>query len=202
MSSFKHGLGLYLLLLVFYHNLLTSPVTCACGEKEKDLLHDINTYRKVLNLPVLEKTDKSSCLANKIANDLEHKHCAEFHNYYPNIPGKNPTIPNFEKSVGKCKININTTKDGVIMPMCVPKLDQDDLFSNYTKNSHFTKYLNNSKYIIAGVGSEDDWMVLIISTNTTSGNFSSANSLLVGAWKGQWLLMTTLFLSVFVFMFN
>nr|AFK48797.1 unknown [Medicago truncatula] len=74
------------------------------------------------------------------------------------------------------------------MPMCVPKLDQDDLFSNYTKNSHFTKYLNNSKYIIAGVGSEDDWMVLIISTNTTSGDFSSANSLLVGAWKGQWVV--------------
>lgn len=88
------------------------------------------------------------------------------------------------------------------MPICVPKLDQDDLFSNYTQNSHFTKYLNNSKYTIAGVGSEDDWMVLIISTNTTnSGDFSSASSFLAGAWKGHWLLMTT-FLSVFVFLFN
>jgi hypothetical protein len=76
------------------------------------------------------------------------------------------------------------------------------LFSNYTKYSHFTKYLNNSKYTIAGVGSEDDWMVLIISTNTSSGDFSSASSLLVGVWKGHWLLMMATFLSVIVFLFN
>ncbi|KAK2403064.1 putative GPI-anchored protein [Trifolium repens] len=200
MSSFK--LGLYLLLFVFSLNLHTSPVTSACGgEKETDLLHDINTYRKVLNLPVLEKANKPSCLANKIANNLEDKQCLDFHNYYPS-PGSNPKIPNFQKSVEKCKININTTKDGVIMPVCVPKLDQDNLFSNYTKYSHFTKYLNNSKYTIAGVGSEDDWMVLIISTNTSSGDFSYASSLLVGSWKGHWLMMMATFFSVIVFLFN
>lgn len=84
------------------------------------------------------------------------------------------------------------------MPVYVSKLDQDDVFSNYTKKGHFTKYLNDSKYTIAGVGSDDDWMVLIISTNSTSGDFSSAGSLI--AWKGHWLLMAT-FMSVFVFLF-
>ncbi|CAL5208575.1 unnamed protein product [Lathyrus oleraceus] len=195
MSTIK--LGLYLLLLVFSHSLLPSQVTRAYGDKEKDLLHDINVYRKLLNLPVLERTNKPSCLADKIADDLEDKNCEDFRNYYP-IPGRNDKIPNFEKSVEKCKININTTKDGVIMPVYVSKLDQDDVFSNYTKKSHFTKYLNDSKYTIAGVGSDDDWMVLIISTNSTSGDFSSASSLI--AWKGHWLLMAT-FMSLFVFLF-
>lgn len=143
------------------------------------------------------RSNKAFCLADKIADGLEDKNCEEFRNYYP-VPGKNDKIPNFEKSVHKCKININTTQDGVIMPVYVPKLDKDDAFSNYTKKSHFTKYLNDSKYTIAGVGSDHDWMVLIISTNTTSGDFSSASSLIAG--KGHWLVVAT-FLSVFVFVF-
>lgn len=171
-------------------------------KKQKDLLHDINTYRKVLNLPIFKKSDKPSCLANKIANDLEDKHCEDYFHYYP-LPGSNPKIPNFQKSVEKCKISINTTKDGVIMPVCVPKLDPDNLFSNYTKSNRYIKYLKNSKYVIAGVGSDSDneWMVLIISTNTTSGDFSSATSLLGEAMKGHWVLMTT-FLSVLVLLFS
>lgn len=168
------------------------------AEKEKNLLHDINIYRKVLNLPVLEKRSKPSCLANEIADDLEDKKCEDFPGYYP-VPGSNPRVPNFQENVKKCKININSTKDGVIMPVCVHKLDPDDLFSNYTKTSHFTKYLNNSKYTIAGVGSDDDWMVLIISTNTSSGDFSSATSLLPEAFMGHLLLLMAASFSAFFF---
>ncbi|XP_027367570.1 uncharacterized GPI-anchored protein At3g06035-like isoform X2 [Abrus precatorius] len=180
MASFK--LGPYLLIVsVFAFHLLPSPVVCD-AEKKKNLLHDINVYRKILNLPDLEKSSKASCVASKIADDLEDKHCEDFRDYYP-APGTNPKIPTFQDSVRKCMININTTKDGVVMPVCVPNLEPDALFSNYTKPNRYTKYLNNSKYTIAGIASEDDWMVLIISTNTSSGDFSSANSLLVEGWK-------------------
>lgn len=179
-------------MLCFYVTLINSMP----ADTDENLLHDINTYRKVLNLPVLEERDNPSCLADEIAGDLEDKHCEDFRDYYP-VPGSNPKIPNFQKSVEKCKININTTKDAVIMPVCVPDLDSDALFSNYTKNSNFTKYLNNSKYTIAGVASEEDWMVLIISTGTASGDFSSATSLLAGAyWKGHCLLMAAFFSAV------
>ncbi|XP_014513284.1 uncharacterized GPI-anchored protein At3g06035 isoform X2 [Vigna radiata var. radiata] len=174
MLSFNVGLYLLIASLVVFH-LLPSPV--ACDDKEKDLLHDINTYRKILNLPVLDENKKASCLAEEIAEDLGDLHCEVFRDYYP-TPGNNSKIPNFQKNIDKCSININTTTEGVIMPLCVPKLNSDDLFSNYTKSNRFTKYLNNSNYKSAGVGSEDDWMVFIVATNSSSGDFSSASSLL------------------------
>ncbi|KAL5138765.1 putative GPI-anchored protein [Glycine soja] len=196
MLSFK--LSLYLLIAsVFVFQLLPSPVVC---NDEEDLLHDINVYRKVLNLAVLDENEKASCLAEEIAEDLENTKCEDFRDYYP-LPSYTSRIPSFQKSVNKCKININTTKDGVIMPVCVPKLDSDALFSNYTKSNRFSKYLNNSKYKIAGIGSEDDWMVLIISTNTSSGDFSSATSLLSGALKGHYLMMA-FFLSTLIVLLN
>ena len=143
---------------------------------------------------------KKNLFACSIKLNLEHTKCEDFRDYYP-LPSYTSKIPKFQKSINKCKININTTKDGVIMPLCVPKLDPDALFSNYTKSNRFSKYLNNSKYKIAGIGSEDDWMVLIISTNTSSGDFSSATSLLSGALKGHYLMMA-FFLSTFIVLLN
>ncbi|QCE07356.1 hypothetical protein DEO72_LG9g2375 [Vigna unguiculata] len=194
MLSFNVGLYLLIASLVVFH-MIPSPV--ACDDKEKDLLRDINTYRKVLNLPVLDENKKASCLAEEIADDLEHAHCEDFRDYYP-TPGNNSKIPNFQKNIDKCNININATAEGVIMPLCVPKLSLDDLFSNYTKSNRFTKYLNSSKYKSAGVGSEDDWMVFIVSTNTSSGDFSfsSASSLL------PHFLMLAFFFTTLLLFFN
>lgn len=182
---------------------MSSSLLCVTfpTDEEKDLLHDINRYRQLLNLPVLTRSGKASCLADEIADDLEDKPCQDYHNYYA-VPGNNPNnIPNFQKNVEKCRININTTKDGVFMPLCVPKLDSDALFLNYTKTSRFTKYLNNSKYTIAGLGSEDDWMVLILTTNTSSGDFSSATSLLPQAWNGHCLVLP-FFFSLLILLIN
>ncbi|WVY98923.1 hypothetical protein V8G54_031074 [Vigna mungo] len=164
------------------------------ADKEKDLLHDINTYRKILNLPVLDENKKASCLAEEIAEDLGDLHCEVFRDYYP-TPGNNSKIPNFQKNINKCNININTTTEGVIMPLCVPKLNSDDLFSNYTKSNRFTKYLNNSNYKSAGVGSEDDWMVFIVATNSSSGDFSSASSLLPHFLMAAFFFATLVLLS-------
>ena len=166
------------------------------ADEKDDLLHDINTYRKVLNLPELKELGKMSCLADEIADDLDDQYnkCEDFVD--------DSKIPDIQDNLKKCKINMNTTKDGVIMPVCVPNLDHDALLSNYTKSNRFTMYLNNSKYTVAGVGSDDDWMVLVISTNTSSGDFSSATSLLAGAnWKGHWLVLA-FFLSALIVLIN
>ncbi|KAK7391987.1 hypothetical protein VNO78_20413 [Psophocarpus tetragonolobus] len=197
MFSFKHGLYI-LIASVFLFHLLPSPVVC--DDTEKDLLRDINTYRKVFNLPVLDEREKASCLAEEIAEDLEKTKCEDFRDYYP-LPGYTSKIPNFQKNVEKCKININTTREGVVMPVCVPDLDSDNLFSNYTKSNRYTKYLNNSKYKIAGIGSEEDWMVIIISTNTSSGDFSSATSLLASSSKAHFLALA-FFFTLLILLFN
>ncbi|ESW16733.1 hypothetical protein PHAVU_007G180700 [Phaseolus vulgaris] len=197
MLSFKIGLHLLIASLVAFH-LLPSPV--ACDDEGKNLLHDVNIYRKVMNLPVLDESAKASCLAEEIAEDLADMHCETFRDYYP-TPGNNSKIPNFQKNLAKCSIEINTTTDGVIMPLCVPKLNHDVLFSNYTKSNRFTKYLNNSKYNIAGVGTEDDWMVFIVGTNSSSANFSSSSSRLAHLSKPH-LLMLAFFFTTLLLFFN
>jgi hypothetical protein len=73
-----------------------------------------------------------------------------------------------QKHIDKCDININTTTDGVILPVCVSKLEPTVVLSNYTHSDIYAKFLNNSKYTGVGLGSEDDWMVLVLTTNTTS----------------------------------
>ena len=77
----------------------------------------------------------------------------------------------------KCDIKDKHAVDGIILPVCVPRLDPIVVFSNYTK-SQYAKYLKNSNYIGAGIASEDNWMVVVLSTNTTTGNFSGAASLI------------------------
>lgn len=49
--------------------------------------------------------------------------------------------------------------------------------SNYTHNDIYAKFLNNSKYTGVGLNFEDDWMVLVLTINTTTGTFYVANSI-------------------------
>ena len=96
---------------------------------------------------------------------------------YSAAPGNKPNFTNFDKLLDKCDINGNNTLDGVILPVCVPKLDPTAVLSNYT-NSQYAKYLNDSSYTGAGIGSEENWMVVVLSTNTSTGSFSGAASLI------------------------
>ncbi|CAI8615474.1 unnamed protein product [Vicia faba] len=43
--------------------------------------------------------------------------------------------------------------------------------------SFYLFFLNNSKYTGVGLNSEDDWMVLVLTTTTPTGTFSAATSL-------------------------
>ncbi|XP_058738583.1 uncharacterized GPI-anchored protein At5g19250-like [Vicia villosa] len=150
-----------------------------CSDKVDSVLKGLNSYRQTKNVAPLNKNDKASCLADEVAEEIQHTPCEKANQYYPTSgPGGNMRIPNLLKHTDKCDINVNSTTDGVILPVCVPKLEPTVVLSNYTHNDNYAKFLNNSKYTGVGLNSEDDWMVLVLTTNTPTGTFSAATSLL------------------------
>ncbi|KAJ1417107.1 putative GPI-anchored protein [Sesbania bispinosa] len=170
MAFFK----LALLLLAF----LFLSCSVQCKDEEDSVYKGINSFRQTRNLPPLNRMPKAYCLADEVAEEIENTPCENVHQYYPVAgPGGNLKIPNLQKHIDKCDINISTTTDGVILPVCVAKLEPTVVLSNYTHSDIYAQYLNNSKYTGAGLGSEDDWMVLVLTTNTTTGSFSAAASL-------------------------
>lgn len=64
------------------------------------------------------------------------------------------------------------TKDGAILPVCVKDRVPTLVLTNYTQSS-YAVYFNNSKYTGAGVGKEEDWTVVVLSTNTPAGTLAS-----------------------------
>ncbi|KAK4273479.1 hypothetical protein QN277_021869 [Acacia crassicarpa] len=165
----------FLLAPVLAFLLLSAPAHCK--DAKDSVLKGLNSYRQSQNLPVLVKVARASCLANEIADELEDVPCEDVGHYYPTIQ----KFPNYEKHVGKCGININSTSNGVILPACVAKLEPTVLLTNFTHNNPYASYLNNSLYTGVGLGSEDDWMVLVLTTNTSTGSFSSASASLLSS---------------------
>ncbi|KAK3189992.1 hypothetical protein Dsin_029553 [Dipteronia sinensis] len=61
------------------------------------------------------------------------------------------------------------------MPACVPNLIPDLVLSNYTK-SQYSNNLNDSKYTGVGIGSEGNWIVVILTTSTPEGSYVTDTS--------------------------
>ncbi|KAK7337797.1 hypothetical protein VNO77_18384 [Canavalia gladiata] len=172
MTAFK--LPLILLPILFVSN----PVYC--DDKEESVFKGINVFRQTRNLQPLNRVPKATCLADEVADEIEDMPCENVNQFYPApSAGSNLRIPNLQKHTDKCDINISTITDGVILPVCVSKLEPTIVLSNYTHSERYVQFLNNSKYSGAGLGSEDDWMVLVLTTNSTTGSFSAATSLLI-----------------------
>lgn len=158
-------------------------------DDEDDLLQGINSYRTSRNLPVLAKNKKAACLADEIAEELVDQPCTKV-----NVGSASPQLANYNKLLKKCDIDINTTRDGIVLPVCVRKLVPTLVLTNYTHSS-YAQYLNNSKYTGAGVGSEDDWMVVILTTNNPAGSFvSAANSVGLSSCMVWMLSVSVVFL--------
>ncbi|KAL2468553.1 Glycoprotein membrane precursor GPI-anchored [Forsythia ovata] len=137
------------------------------------LLQGINSFRQSSNVPPLAKHDNANCLAEEIADQLEDKPCVS--NYTASsMPSQ---LANYPSLLKKCKIDINSTRDGVILPVCVPHRVATLVLTNYTQSQN-SRYLNNSKYTGVGMGHEDDWTVLVLATNTPGGTFASKACLL------------------------
>ncbi|XP_047960355.1 uncharacterized GPI-anchored protein At5g19250-like [Salvia hispanica] len=162
MASFSH--------LLFLSLLFHSALFIKCDDEEDNLLQGINQYRTSLNLTALTKSDRAECLASEVADQFKKQPCTNTTGANT-VPGTEPQISSFPNLLTKCHLNVTTTRDGQIMPACVPNLDPTLVLSNFTK-SLYSGYLNDTKFSGVGIGSEDNWIVVVLTTSTPEGNYS------------------------------
>lgn len=149
-------------------------------DEDDNLFQGINSFRATLNLTSLIDNEKAECLADKIADTFDNQLCM------PNTSGvtgaytpASPQFSNYTVFLTECGLNINTTRAGIILPACVPNLVPNLVVSNYTM-SQYSQYLNGTNYTGIGIGTEDNWVVVVLTTNTTEGSFMAANSIGTG----------------------
>ncbi|CAL0332095.1 unnamed protein product [Lupinus luteus] len=160
----------FLLSFILFFN---QPLSVHCDEEE-DLLQGINKYRSSINLTSLTENKNADCLAGEIADELKGQPCTNTTGANT-VPGTEPQFSNYPVLLSKCQLNISNTRDGSIMPACVPGLTPNIVLSNFTQ-SLYSANLNDSKYTGIGIGAEDNWIVVVLTTNTSSGSFSPATS--------------------------
>ncbi|KDP40135.1 hypothetical protein JCGZ_02133 [Jatropha curcas] len=162
---------LCLLLLFFLFSFLFINQQVKCDE-EDTLLEGINSYRKSLNLTTLTKNDNAECLADELADQFKDQPCTNTTGSNT-VSGTEPQFPNYESILAKCHLNISNTRDGVSMPACVPNLDPSLVLTNFTR-TQYSGNLNDTKYTGVGIGSDGNWIVVVLTTSTPEGNFENA----------------------------
>lgn len=128
-----------------------------------------------MNLTILSKNANAECLAKELADQFKDQSCTNTTGANT-IPGTENQFPNYPTLLEKCHLNVSTTRDGSIMPACVPNLVPSLVLSNYTQSSLYSGNLNDTKYTGIGIGSENDWIVVILTTNTSEGGYAPATS--------------------------
>jgi len=153
--------------------LAASLLHCARSDSnDAQLLKGINSYRSSLKVPALAENKNAACLAEQLAKQFKGQQCT-------NTTGANTVIgteqqfPDYPKYLEHCHLNASVTEDGQVMPACVPGLVPDVVLTNYTK-SQYNRFLNDSQFSGVGIANEGDWVVVVLSTSTGSGDYSPA----------------------------
>ncbi|TYI38565.1 hypothetical protein ES332_A02G037300v1 [Gossypium tomentosum] len=152
---------------------IISPVFCD-NDEEDDLLKGINSYRASLNLTSLTTNENAECLANELAEEFKNQPCTNSTGANT-VPGTEPQFANYPNILAKCHLNVSVTRDGAVMPACVPNLAPSLVLTNFTQ-SQYSENLNETKYTGIGIGSEGDWIVVVLTTNTAEGNYATATT--------------------------
>uniref|UniRef100_A0A7C9CG42 Uncharacterized GPI-anchored protein At5g19230-like domain-containing protein n=1 Tax=Opuntia streptacantha TaxID=393608 RepID=A0A7C9CG42_OPUST len=138
---------------------------------EDNLLQGINKYRTSLNLTTFTKNQNAACLAGEMADQFKDQPCTNSTGSNT-ILGTEEQLPNYPDLLSHCHLNITNTRDGMVMPACVPNLDPGLVLSNFTK-SQYSGSLNDTKFTGAGIGSAGNWVVVVLTTNDPSGSFET-----------------------------
>ncbi|WZY83378.1 hypothetical protein YC2023_029762 [Brassica napus] len=146
----------------------------SCSNEEDVLFKGINSYKASQNLTTLNNNENAECLADEIADQLKNNPCTN-DTGSATVPGTEPQFSDYPNILAKCHLSVSDTRDGLIMPACVPFLESSPslVLTNFTK-SQYSLSLNDSKFTGMGIGKEDDWIVVVLTTNTPQGSFSTA----------------------------
>ncbi|XP_038720365.1 uncharacterized GPI-anchored protein At3g06035-like [Tripterygium wilfordii] len=165
---------LFFLLPLFLFSILSTNNLVRCDDEDDALLQGINTYRASLNLTALTKNDNAECLADEVADQFKNQPCTNTTGANT-VPGTETQLPNYPTLLAKCNLNVSNTRDGNVMPACVPNLVPTLVLSNFTQ-SLYSGSLNDTKYTGIGIGSEGNWIVVVLTTNTSEGSFVTYNA--------------------------
>ncbi|XWS58213.1 hypothetical protein CRYUN_Cryun08bG0015300 [Craigia yunnanensis] len=163
--------------------------------EEDHLLQGLNSFRTSANLPAFSKNKNAGCVAKKIADDIDDddQPC----NNPSNSRGNETKLSDHPKAISKCNIDVNTTSDVIILPVCVPKLVPTLVLTNFTR-THYSKYINDSSFTGIGLSSEDDWMVVVLASNTSAGSLANGAYSLVNTKVGLDHYMVLLLLGLII----
>ncbi|GLU08838.1 hypothetical protein SLE2022_257230 [Rubroshorea leprosula] len=153
--------------------LMNRPVICDTDEDD-DLFQRINSYRASLNLTTLTRNENAECLADEMAEQFKNQPCTNSTGANT-VPGTETQLSNYPTLLTKCHLNVSNTRDGAVLPACVPNLVPSLVVSNFTQ-SQYSENLNDTKYTGIGIGSEGNWMVVVLSTSTPEGSFATDTS--------------------------
>lgn len=146
--------------------------------ENSDLLSSINQYRAQQNLSALTLNTGAACVAQQVANQYKGSPCSNTTGA-DTVSGQEPQLT--QTVLTNCNLQIDNVKDGYIAPECVPTgtvsaSATQVAYANITASPTYNGELNNSKYVSAGVGSVDSaWFILILATNTSTGDYVSQN---------------------------
>lgn len=130
--------------------------------EEDIVLQGLNRYRTSSGLPAFANNEKASCLADKIAERvLENQPCSANANSIQ--------LSNYPDFLQYCGVDVTHVRDGLVLPVCVPKLVPNLVLADYTKTQR-ANYIKDLKFTGAGIASEDNWMVVVLSTNNPEGS--------------------------------
>ncbi|XP_074294658.1 putative GPI-anchored protein At3g06035 [Silene latifolia] len=172
MPSFKQITFLFLLLQATF--LINHQVKS--DDEEDNLLQGINKYRASLNLTAFAKNENAACYARQTADQFKGQPCT---NTTDTILGIEPQF------LVNCHLNTSGYQVAEVMPACVPKLDPSLVLTKFTQSKYLgslndtantVKFGNgfNLTYTIIGIGSEGDWIVVVLGTNTSGSIFEDA----------------------------
>ncbi|KAI4369626.1 hypothetical protein MLD38_018049 [Melastoma candidum] len=145
-----------------------------CASEEDTLFQEINSYRASLNLSTLVQNSNAACLAKKLADQFKNQPCSNTSGA-DTVPGTEPQFSNYPDLLSTCHLNVSDTRDGAIMPACVPDLVPSLVLTNFTL-TQYNENLNDTKFTGVGIGSNKNWIVVIMTTSTSEGDYLNAPS--------------------------
>ncbi|KAJ7537282.1 hypothetical protein O6H91_12G106300 [Diphasiastrum complanatum] len=143
------------------------------------VLADINKYRESAGVPLLQYNPGAACMANQVAQQYKNTQCNNV-TEADTSPGLESDFPNYLDLLNACKLALLNTTGGQVLADCIPVADLSSAAAiatqNFTLSQEYQKYINMSDYTSAGVGSYNVWFVLVLATNTSSGNYAETNA--------------------------